>query len=73
MRLGVEHQLYAIYSANLAAVYVAQKRPALAAPLLREALRIRSLAPGVVPNRRRTFVEDDWSADAIKALLDKTE
>jgi eukaryotic-like serine/threonine-protein kinase len=67
--LGTNHQLYAIYSINLASVYVAQKQFALAAPLLREALRVRMQAPGVVPNRRRTLLEDDWSVDAIQRLL----
>jgi hypothetical protein len=38
--------------------------------LLRDGLRIRSLAPGVVPSRRRTWLEDDWSLDATKRLLD---
>ena len=71
--LGADHQLYAIYSLNLAAVYIAKQQPALAEPLLREALRIRSQAPGIVPSRRRTFLEDDWSVDAIKALLDQTQ
>jgi serine/threonine-protein kinase len=68
--LGTNHQLYAIYSINLASVYVAQKQFALAEPLLREALRVRMRAPSVVPNRRRTLLEDDWSVDAIQRLLD---
>jgi eukaryotic-like serine/threonine-protein kinase len=69
--LGTDHQLYAIYSINLASVYLADKQPAKAEPLLREALRIRLQAPGVVPNRRRTFLEDDWSVEATRSLLDK--
>ena len=27
------------------------------------------LAPGIVPTRRRTFLEDDWSLGATKSLL----
>ena len=34
--------------------------------------RIRAHAPGVVPSRRRTFVEDDWSLGATKSLLGAT-
>jgi hypothetical protein len=37
--------------------------------LLRDGLRIRARAPGVVPSRRRTFVEDDRSLGATKSLL----
>jgi eukaryotic-like serine/threonine-protein kinase len=68
--LGGDHQLVAIYSINLASARLALKDPAAAEVLLRDALRIRARAPGVVPTRRRTFVEDDWSLDAAKALLD---
>jgi hypothetical protein len=39
---------------------------------VREGLRIRSRAPDVVPSRRRTFVEDDWSLGAAKSLLGAT-
>jgi tetratricopeptide (TPR) repeat protein len=67
--LGTNHQLYAIYSINLASMYIAQSQFAQAEPLLREALRVRMQAPGVVPNRRRTLLEDDWSVDAIQRLL----
>ena len=42
------------------------KTPAAAEPLLREGLRVRSRAPGLVPSRRRTFVEDDWSVGATR-------
>jgi hypothetical protein len=62
----------AIYTINLGAVQLARKTPAAAAAaelLLRDGLRIRSLAPGVVPSRRRTFVENDWSVGATKSLL----
>ena len=37
--------------------------------MLREALRIRSQVPGVVPGRRRTFIDDDWSVGATRSLL----
>ena len=33
------------------------------------ALSIRALAPGVVPSRRRTRLEDDWSVGAARSLL----
>ena len=67
--LRPNHQLIAIYSVNLASVRLAQQQPAAAEPLLREGLRIRTYAPGLVPSRRRTFVEDDWSIGATKSLL----
>jgi serine/threonine protein kinase/tetratricopeptide (TPR) repeat protein len=67
--LGPEHQLVAIYTINLAAVNAAGGKPAAAEPLLREGLRIRSRAPGIVPTRRRTRVEDDWSVGAARSLL----
>src|SRR6185295_4296946 len=37
--------------------------------LLREGLRIRALAPQLVPNRRRIFPEDDWTIGATRSLL----
>jgi serine/threonine protein kinase/tetratricopeptide (TPR) repeat protein len=67
--LGNEHQLIAIYSSNLAAVQLARKQPEAAEALLRDALRIRSQAAQLVPNRRRIFPEDDWSVGATKSLL----
>jgi serine/threonine-protein kinase len=67
--LGHQHQLVAIYSINLAAALVADNRAAEAEPLLREALRIRAQVPAVVPSRRRTFIEDDWSIGATRSLL----
>jgi tetratricopeptide (TPR) repeat protein len=67
--LGNDHQLVAIYSINAAAAYLARNEPALAEPLLREGLRIRSQMPGIVPNRRRTLLVDDWSVGATKSLL----
>ena len=67
--LGDDHQLVAIYTINLASVQLARHDPASAEALLREGLRIRALAPGVVPGRRRMFLEDDWSLGATKSLL----
>ena len=67
--LGADHQLVSIYTINLAVVQLARGKPDLARPLLVEGLRIRSLAPEIVPNRRRTLPEDDWSIDAINRLL----
>ena len=69
--LGEDHQLVAIYTVNLANVQIARHRPDLAEPLLLEGLRIRSLEPEIVPSRRRTLPEDDWSVEAIRRLLDK--
>jgi serine/threonine protein kinase/tetratricopeptide (TPR) repeat protein len=70
--LGRDHQLVAIYTINLASVQLARKDPAAAEMLVREGLRIRTLAPGLVPNRRRTFPEDDWSIGATRSLLGAT-
>jgi eukaryotic-like serine/threonine-protein kinase len=67
--LGSDHQLIAIYQINLASVYLAQHQPRAAEILLRQALATRARAPGVVPSRRRTFPEDDWSVGATKSLL----
>jgi eukaryotic-like serine/threonine-protein kinase len=67
--LGHDHQLVAIYTINLASVQLARKDAAAAEALAREGLRIRSRAPGLVPSRRRTFVEDDWSIGGTKSLL----
>jgi serine/threonine protein kinase/Tfp pilus assembly protein PilF len=67
--LGSGHQLIAIYKINLASVHLSQKRAGAAEALLRQALQIRVRAPGVVPTRRRTFPEDDWSVGATKSLL----
>jgi hypothetical protein len=36
---------------------------------LRDALRVRSGAPHVIPSRRRTLREDHWSLVAIKNML----
>ena len=67
--LGNDHQLVAIYSINLASVQFSRRKPAEAEPLLREGLRIRAQAPEIVPSRRRTFRDDDWSLGATKSLL----
>jgi len=67
---GADHQLVAIYSANLAAAYLARGDAAGAEPLLREALRIRRLAPQIVPSRRRTLREEEWTPEAIAAALE---
>jgi serine/threonine protein kinase/tetratricopeptide (TPR) repeat protein len=67
--LGPDHQLVGIYTIDLGAIRLAQHESAAAEIALREGLRIRSLAPGIVPSRRRTFLEDDWSLPATKALL----
>jgi serine/threonine protein kinase/tetratricopeptide (TPR) repeat protein len=67
--LGDNHQLVAIYLINLGSVQLARKEAAEAEALLREGLRIRLLSPGIVPSRRRTFREDDWSIAATKSLL----
>jgi eukaryotic-like serine/threonine-protein kinase len=66
---GADHQLVAIYSANLAEVLLARGRPDEAEPVAREALRLRALAPEIVPGRRRIFVDDDWSVGATRSLL----
>ena len=67
--LGSDHQLVAIYTINLGALELRRRQPAAAEPLIREGLRIRSAAPDLVPGRRRTFPEDDWSVGATKSLL----
>jgi hypothetical protein len=67
--LGSDHQLFAIYTINLASVHLVRKEPAAAEALLREGLHIRAQFPGLVPSRRRTFREDDWSVGATKSLL----
>ena len=70
--LGPDHPLVAIYTINLGAVELARNTPAATAAaelLLRDGLRMRSLAPGVVPSRRRTFPDNDWSIGGTKSLL----
>jgi len=67
--LGTDHQLVAIYAMNLAAIQLARNQPVVTETLLREALPIRARAPGLVPSRRRTISEDDWSVASAQALL----
>ena len=67
--LGSDHQLVAIYAFNLAFVQLRRNHAAAAEELIREALPIRARAPGLVPSRRRTVTEDDWSVASAKALL----
>jgi serine/threonine protein kinase len=67
--LGRDHQLVAIYTLNLAAVQLLNKQAAAAETSLRDGVRIRALAPDIVPSRRRTFIEDDWNLGAAKSLL----
>ena len=67
--LGNGHQLVAIYATNLALVQLVRHQAVAAEALLREALPIRARAPGLVPSRRRTISEDDWSVATTKALL----
>jgi len=67
--LGTDHQLVAIYAINLASVQLARNQPVAAETLLREAIPIRARASELVPSRRRTVGEDDWSLAATKALL----
>jgi eukaryotic-like serine/threonine-protein kinase len=66
---GNDHPLIAIYKVNLASAHLARQEAGRAEVLLREALDIRVRTPRVVPNRRRTLPEDDWSVGAIKSLL----
>ncbi len=70
--LGGGHQLVAIYSLNLATLLLARHQPQEAEPLVRTGLAIRENAPGVVPSRRRTMSEDDWSIGASRSLLGAT-
>jgi len=67
--LGSDHQLVAIYTINLAAVDLARNDPEAAETLAREGLQLRALAPGLVPGRRRTLPEDDWSIGGTKSLV----
>jgi tetratricopeptide (TPR) repeat protein len=67
--LGPDHQLVAIYTINLASIELARHNAGAAERLAREGLRIRSLAPNLVPSRRRAFFDDDWSIDRTKTLI----
>ena len=51
--LGADHQLVGIYTLNLASIQLARKDPEAAEALAREGVRIRALAPDLVPSRRR--------------------
>src|SRR5439155_6762829 len=59
----------AIYAINLASIQLARNQAVAAEQLLREALPVRAHAPELVPSRRRTIADDDWSVAATKALL----
>jgi tetratricopeptide (TPR) repeat protein len=67
--LGSDHQLPAIYAINLASVELSRHQPAAAESLLGQALPVRTKAPDVVPGRRRTIPEDDWSVAGTMTLL----
>jgi len=67
--LGSDHQLIAIYTINLGSVQLARGEPKSAETLVREGLRVRLLAPQMVPNRRRILPDDDWSIGATRSLL----
>lgn len=67
--LGSHHQLTAIFSLHAAAVELDRGHAATAETLAREGLKVRALVPNVVPSRRRTIAEDDWSIGAAKSLL----
>jgi serine/threonine-protein kinase len=67
--LGSHHQLTGIFSLNAAAVELDRGRPAAAEALAREGLKVRALVPNIVPSRRRTIADDDWSVGAAKSLL----
>jgi serine/threonine protein kinase/tetratricopeptide (TPR) repeat protein len=68
---GNQHQIVAIYSINAGAVALKRHQAEAAVALVREGLRIRALAPAIVPTRRRTFPEDDWTLSATQHLLDE--
>ncbi len=67
--LGDEHQLVAIYLLERADLHRVSGQPDLARALAEEALRIRALAPDVVPMRRRAFADDAWSLEDGRRLL----
>jgi tetratricopeptide (TPR) repeat protein len=71
--LGDHHQLVAIYTLNLASVCLADGNAAAAAALAGQGIEIRERAPTVVPSRRRTYLQDDWTLDAAKNLLSEAE
>ena len=67
--LGQTHQLVAIFTLNAGALHLALGERTDAEQLLREGLRLRALAPDVVPSRRRTLPEDDWTLDGARRAL----
>jgi serine/threonine protein kinase/Tfp pilus assembly protein PilF len=67
--LGSEHQLVAIYSLNAGSVQLALRQLTDAETLIREGIRIRTAAPALVPSRRRTLHDDDWSLGGARSLL----
>jgi serine/threonine protein kinase/Tfp pilus assembly protein PilF len=67
--LGSGHQLVAIYTLGLGRVRLAQREPAAAEALIRKGLEVRGRASTIVPSRRHTFIDDDWSVGASESLL----
>ena len=67
--LGADHPLVAVYANNLATVRLAQGDPLAAEALLREVLRIRALAPDIMPGRRRMLAADSIPLAQVKARL----
>ena len=67
--LGKEHQLVAIYSINRRRSHVARNQPESPSHCCAKGCASGAQAPAVVPSRRRTFLEDDWSVGATKSLL----
>ena len=70
--LGDDHQLIAIYRSISRPCSWRATRPERPSRCCGEALRIRVLCARVVPSRRRTFLEDDWSVGGTKSLLGAT-
>ena len=66
---GDGHQLVAIYTLNLAAIELGRQQAPAAERLAVDGIRLRSRSPSVVPTRRRTVLEDDWSVGGAKSLL----
>ena len=67
--LGSDHQLVAIYTINLASVQLARNRARGGRGAAPGGAADPGRAPGLVPSRRRTIPEDDWSVAATKSLL----
>ena len=66
---GDSHQLVAIYTLNLASIELGRQQAPVAERLAIDGIRLRSRAPAIVPTRRRTVREDDWSVGGAKSLL----